>query len=138
MPSNVSDTGSPRSRRQELAARREALVYRSTLLREQVLQRADQLDPWVQRWRQLQAQGRWMASNRHALGLLAGGAAALGVLLRPRRTLRLLWRWAPRAWALWRAWQRLQTRDGSAAPPASAPAVPWVALAQWMARRRGR
>ncbi len=91
-----------------LALRQQELLLRSALLRQQV---AEQMAPWqlqlgrVDRAR-IAVQGGWQWLRRHPEVPAAAGALLL--VLRPRRALRLAWRWGRRGWLAWQLWRRVQ------------------------------
>jgi hypothetical protein len=119
-------------RARALALRQGQLLERSATLRAQLVRDAQ---PWQQtlgrvdelRWR---AQTGWQWLRAHP----EVPAAALGLLLvlRPRRTTALAWRWGRRAWLGWQLWRRLGAgqvgpggwpglQPGQAAPRAASP-----------------
>jgi len=103
-----------RARLLELHQRRAQLVARAQTEREQLavqLARADAVLAWLERGR-----GALEAVRRRPLLLAA--AAALILVLRPRRTLRLL----ASGWSLWQLYRRAQLWWERIAPPAQKPA----------------
>ncbi|MBD3893947.1 YqjK family protein [Hydrogenophaga sp.] len=90
----------------DLALRRQRLVQRSTQLRLQLQQQAQQMQPAFHAADRLQDGWHWL--RRHP-GVAATGLAAL-LLWRPRQAFSL----SLRAWSLWRLWQRLRHAGGSA------------------------
>jgi len=127
----------PTRRHAVLRARREALIARSSVLREQALGRLDQAEPLVLRAQQLRAGWRWVCAYRHSLSVAALVAGVTLAVLRPRRAWRL-GRWV---WSGWQLWRRLQARSQQMRAPqawASQPApVPlWQQLLwRWLAKR---
>ena len=85
---------------QALMERQQALIARSAVLRERMAHDAAPLAASLERADRLLDTLRWLRA--HA-GVPALGAAAVA-LWRPRKA----WRWAARAWKLWRGWQRLR------------------------------
>lgn len=85
---------------QALMERQQALIARSAVLRERMAHDAAPLAASLERADRLLDTLRWLRA--HA-SLPALGAAAVA-LWRPRKA----WRWAARAWKLWRGWQRLR------------------------------
>lgn len=88
-----------RSRRRHLAARREELRIRSTVLRGRLATQAQAWQVPLALADQVAEGVRWLRRNPE--WPLAG--AALVLLLRPR----LLWRWAGRGFWVWQLWRRL-------------------------------
>ena len=91
-----------------LALRQQQLLSRSAQLRRQV---AVNMAPWQLRLGQVD-QVRAAVSNGwqwlRAHPEVPAGAAALLLLLRPKRALSLAWRWGRRGWLGWQIWSRVQ------------------------------
>lgn len=89
-----------------LARRQRLLLVRSSELRGQFARHAQ---PWQQPLAladQVHAGWRWLRAHPE----VPLAAAAVLVLLRPRRAWRMGWRLGWRLWTGWRLWQRLQPR----------------------------
>jgi hypothetical protein len=107
-------------RARALALRQGQLLERSATLRAQLARDAQ---PWQQTLGRVdeartRAQAGWQWLRAHPE--VPAAALALLLVLRPRRTAALAWRWGRRAWLGWQLWRRL-----GAAPPAPGPA--WLA-----------
>lgn len=113
-----------------LARRQGELMARSTMLRAQLAQHSQ---PWQQALSQVdtarsRVQGGWLWLRAHPE--VPAAAAALLLVLRPRRTLRLAWRWGRRGVFAWQLWRRYAAR------PALAPALqPLQQLISQLAQR---
>jgi YqjK-like protein len=113
------------ARSASLRQRREALIAESAALRERVAGQLERWDRWALNVQRVQAGWRWMHVHRQSVAGVALAAGAVWALLRPRR----VWRWARRAWSVWRLWQRVRAlQAGAAAAPAP---VPWLAAVRW-------
>ncbi len=82
----------------KLAHRRENLLARSNLLRQQVIDQSVALNPVLSTADRLQDAWWWVRAHPEAI---AAGALAL-VVWRPRKTWSLGWR----AWSMWKLYQR--------------------------------
>lgn len=89
-----------------LLLRRQRLLERSQALRSRVAQEAPHWRGPLAATDQVLQLGRWIHAHR---GWLIG-AAALTLVVRPRRA----WRWLGRGWWLWRLSRRLQPWIGAA------------------------
>lgn len=85
---------------QALVQRREALIARSAALRERMTRDAAPVAASLERVDHLLDALRWL--REHPFVPAVG--AAVVALRRPRKA----WRWASRAWAVWRGWRRLR------------------------------
>jgi hypothetical protein len=82
----------------KLAHRRENLLARSNLLRQQIVQQSVALNPVLSTADRLQDAWWWVRAHPEAI---AAGALAL-VVWRPRKTWSIGWR----AWSMWKLYQR--------------------------------
>ena len=96
----------------DLALRRQRLLLSSAALRDSLAEQSAVLVPPLAAADRVQAGGRWLYRQR---GWLAGGAVVV-LVLRPRRT----WRLLSAGWWLWRRFRRVQpwlVAAGLTAPP---------------------
>lgn len=110
------------SRRAALRAKREALITRSAVLREQLVGRIEQLEPLLVRGQQARASWRWLVAHRHLLGAVGLGCMAGLALIKPRR----VWWLAKRSWTLWRWWHSWRDRLRPADPTPSGNWQRWL------------
>lgn len=119
-----------------LARRQGQLLERSAMLRAQVAQHSQ---PWQQALGHVdeareRARSGWDWLRAHPE--VPAAAVALLLVLRPRRTLRLAWRWGRRGLFAWRLWRRYAMHPAVA--PSLLPLQQLLAQAvvRWFTRRR--
>lgn len=86
--------------RQDLAVRRQVLMARSALVREQVIVQSAALTPMLRFGDRARAMARWVRQHPEAVFAVTVGV----VIIQPARA----WRWGLRAWSLVRMVRRLQ------------------------------